>query len=233
MMGKPYQIEVYQELEISLDATTREDACSTLEEFASEAVWHRATDVEKRIEENYADQGSGAIAFEREESSTPAVRVVLWPADEDQGQLGDAGLRYKVVNVVPVKTGELGVHGYNDVLGGFVRDVVKPAKEALRVEYEISSREQTMTDWTSKDAAEALRLFSAAANMSTGADHPADEARWWRFVIADHRAQGALRGELLRQWLVEADQWPADIALELVSDWEKYRGILAANDETP
>jgi len=138
-----------------------------------------------------------------------------------------------LVNVVPVERGKLEVHEYNDALQEFLRDVVKPAEHVLGIEIRVSPREQTLTDWTSKEAADALRLFTAAANMSTGADHPLDEARWLRFVIADHRAQGTLDAALLRQWLVEVDRWPAEIAAELASDWSKYRGLLAAYDAAP
>ena len=229
-MEEPRRIEVYQELSISFDATSREDARAALERLASETAWRRATGVEEQIEENYPTEVNGVLAFERKESGAPAVRVVLWPADEDQDRFGKSGLRYRVVNVVPVQPGSLGVHGYNDALQGFLQDVVEPARQALGLEIEVSSREQTMTDWTSEAAAEALRVFSEFANMSTGAHHPRDEARWWKFVIADHRAQGTLRAELLRQWLVEAERWPAETASELVSDWEKYRGLLAAYD---
>ena len=206
-MEEPHRIEVYQELAISFDTTSREDARAALERLASETAWRRATGVEEQIEENYPTEVNGVLAFERKESGLPVVRVVLWPADEDQDRPGNSGLRYRVVNVVPVEPGKLEVHGYNDALQGFLRDVVEPARQVLGLEIEVSSREQMMTDWTSKEAADALRLFSTEANMSTGADHPADEARWWKFVIADHRAQGTLRADLLRQWLVEADRW--------------------------
>ncbi len=234
MMENPHRIEVYQELAISFDTASHEDARAALERLAFETAWHRATVVEERIEGNYVTGGVGVLAFERgEESDALAVRVVLWPADEDRDRTGKGRPRYRVANVVPVEPGKLEVHDYNNALEGFLRDVVEPAGEALGIEIQVSSREQTMTDWTSKEAAEALRLFSAAANMSTGADHPADEARWWKFVIADHRAQGTLHAGLLRQWLVEADRWPPEIASELVSDWEKYRGLLAAYDATP
>ena len=229
-MEQPHRIEVYQELAISFDTASPEDAGAALEGVAYETAWHRASDAEENIQKNYPTEVHGVLAFERKESSGPAVRVVLWPVDEDQDRLSKSGLQYRVANVVPIERGRLGVHGYNDALQGFLQEVVEPAREAYGIEIEASSREQTMTDWTSKEAADALRLFSVAANMSTGADHPADEARWWKFVIADHRAQGTLRAELLRQWLVEADRWPAEIALELVSDWEKYRGLLAAYD---
>ena len=228
-MEKPHRIEVYQELAISFGSASNEEAREALERLASETVWHRATDVEERIEENYPTGTKGVLAFQRE-SSAPAVRVVLWPADQDQDRTGKGRLRYRVVNVVPVEPGRLEVRAYNDALQGFLRDVVEPAEDTLAIEIQVSSREQTMTDWTSKEAAAALRLFSGAANMSTGADHPADEARWWEFVIADHRAQGTLSAELLRQWLVEADGWPVEIASELVGDWQKYRGLLSAYD---
>lgn len=232
MTGKLHHIEVYQELEIGFDATLRDVACGTLEKVASENAWHRTTEVEQRIEANYPTEVHGVLAFEREADSGPAVRVVLWPADEEPGQVSNGSQRYRVVNIVPVEPGELGVQGYNDALEGFLRDVVEPARESLDIDIEVSAREQTMTDWTSEEAAGALRRFSAAANRSTGTSHPADEKRWWAFVVADHRARGTLRGQLLRQWLIEVDRWPAEVASDLVSDWEKGQELLATYDAT-
>ena len=230
-MKEPHLIEVYQELEILFDASSRGDACAVLERQVPSTAWCRATDVEKRIDEDYDTGVAGVIAFERKANgNSPAVRVVLCPVVDAKGGTGEGGLRYRLGNIVPVELGELGVHGYNDALEAFLQEVVEPAEETLGIEIDISSRQQTMTDWTSKEAADALRRFSAAANMSMGSDHPADEARWWAFVIADHRAQGTLRAGLLRQWLIEADRWPADIASELVSEWEKGRELLAAYD---
>ena len=231
MVEMPHRIEVYQELEISFDAASRDDVCAALERRVLRTAWHRAAHVEMRIEEDYDSGAVGVIAFEREANGdAPAVRVVLWPAAEEGDRFREDGLRYRLGNIVPINPGSLGVHGYNDALEGFLRDVVRPVGEALGVEIAISSREQTLTDWTSNEAAAALRRFSAAANMATGASHPADEARWWAFVIADHRAHGTLSARLLRQWLIEADRWPADIASELVSDWAKGRELLAAYD---
>ena len=234
MAEKPHRIEVYQELRISLDAASREEACMALGRCAPNCPWHRATDVEERIDKDYDTGRAGVVAFERDATGgVPAVRVVLWPVMEEDSPPPGAALWYRLGNIVPVDPGELGVHGYNDALEEFLRDVVEPAREALGVEMEISPREQTMTDWTSKDAADALHLFTAAANMSTGASHPADAARWRAFVIADHRAQGTLEAGPLKRWLIEVDRWPADIAAELVSDWEKGRELFADYDESP
>lgn len=231
MVEVPHRIEVFQELEICFDAASRDDVCAALERRVPCTSWHRATHVEMRIEQDYDTGATDVIAFETHANGdAPAVRVVLWPVAEVEDCSREDGLRYRVGNIVPVDPGSLGVHGYNDALEGFLRDVVRPAGEALGVEIKISSREQTLTDWTSKEAADALGRFSATANKSTGANHPADAQRWWAFVIADHRAHGTLRAGLLRQWLIEADRWPADIASELVSDWEKSRELLAAYD---
>ena len=231
-MKQAHLIEVYQELAISFDADSCDDIHAALEGLASETAWHRAMEVEERIEERHLAAGHGVLAFERDDRRRPAVRVVLLPADEGRDGAGTGKLRYRVANVVPVQMGNrLGVHGYNDALQEFLRDVIEPAEGTLGIEIELSSRAQAMTDWTSKEAADALVLFSAAANMSSGADHPADEARWFKFVIADHRAQGTLSAGLLEQWLVEVDRWPTEIASELTSDWQKYRGLLAAYDD--
>ena len=137
----------------------------------------------------------------------PAARLVLYR---------DAGT-YKVANIVPTECQSLGETGYNDVLNDFVTRVAEPAqREGLS--FELTERWQTMTDWTSKEAADALHLFSVMANKATGSSHPMDAERWRNFLIADHRAESSLSSHNLHRWLVEVEDWPFDEATDLVNE---------------
>ena len=53
----------------------------------------------------------------------------------------------------------------------------------------MTASDQSLEDWISEPAAAALRRFSGAANKSTGASHPSDQARWFAFIVAMHRGR--------------------------------------------
>lgn len=86
--------------------------------------------------------------------------------------------------IVPTEFGELGITQYNAILADFIERIVRPV--ASRFDYQIDATEahQNLEDWTSADAARKLRVFSTAANKSTGASHPMDQRRWFDFIIA-------------------------------------------------
>lgn len=98
------------------------------------------------------------------------------------------------------------------------------------VSLELTDRWQTITDWTSDEAADALHLFSVMANKATGSSHPMDAARWRKFLIADHHAQGNLSSYNLTRWLVEVEGWPLEEARDLTSDREKAVELLKHYD---
>ena len=130
---------------------------------------------------------------------------------------------YEVVNIVPLETDELGVSGYNDILNDFIERVVGPASREIEFDVAVTPRKQSITDWTSDEVASALHTFSVCANKSTGAGHPADRKRWFEFLFAAHAANTLLDTELLGRWLVEAEEWPPEVAYDLVDRYQPYR----------
>ena len=151
------------------------------------------------------------MAFEREsEDGLAASRLVLW---EEAGG-------YKVTNIVPLDYGELGVTGYNDVLNDFIDLIVRPASKSSGFCMRITAREQSIQDWTSKEAADALHRFSGGANRSTGSGHPSDRKRWFEFLMSASKATNQLDPELLERWLVDVEEWPPDVASKLVIQYE-------------
>ena len=127
---------------------------------------------------------------------------------------------YKVPNIVPRDYGELGITGYNDILNDFIDLIVKPASECSEFCVKITEREQSIQDWTSKEAADALHSFSVAANKSTGSGHPSDRKRWFQFLMSANKANKKPDPELLERWLVEAEEWPPDVASRLAIQYE-------------
>ena len=133
------------------------------------------------------------------ETVLPRSLLVLW--EEANG--------YKVPNIVPRDYGELGVTGYNDALNDFKKRIVTPASKDSGFSVEITAREQSIIDWTSNEAADALLRFSGGANRSPGSGHPSDRKRWFDFLISAYKARHKPDPELLERWLVEAEEMAA------------------------
>lgn len=139
---------------------------------------------------------------------------------------------YEVVNIVPLEDHELGIPGYNNVLNDFIERVVNPASRELKFDITLTPRKQSITDWISDEAASALHRFSACANKSTGAGHPADRKRWFDFLFAAYATNSKLDTDLLGRWLVEAEEWPPDIAIDLVDRYQYSMDLLESRAAT-
>ena len=170
---------------------------------------------------NALDDGD-VMVFERDEGNgVAASRLVLWA--EPHG--------YRVANIVPLRCRELGERGYNDVLNDFIDRVARTVSEQGGFELRHTDRMQSITDWTSREAAEALRLFSVAANKSTGSSHPLDAERWRRFLMADHLAESSLSSSHLKRWLMEVEGWTGEAATELVIERDFAEELLQDYDK--
>lgn len=225
------KIEVYQMLELCLNVDRPLDIRSEFENVASSSPWHRDKKIEQSIENSSTSDTKGVIAFERNANQDlPAVQLVLWPDWDNTTQTPSSSYQYRLGNIVSVEGPALGVNRFNNVLSAFVTEILSPLEHLFSVQISLSPRLLTMEDLTSKAAASALRTFSAMANKSTGANHPADEARWWDFIIRAHKSRGTLTASLLEQWLFEVDRWDSETAAELASDFEKSRDLLKAYD---
>ena len=162
------------------------------------------------------------IVFERDEGNgVAAARLVLWAEPEG----------YRVANIVPLRCRELGERGYNDVLNDFIDQVARSASEQGDFALRHTDRMQSMTDWTSREAADALHLFCVAANKSTGSSHPLDAERWRHFLMADHLASGSLDSSHLERWLREVEGWPAEVAVDLVVERDFAEELLREYDK--
>ena len=214
-------IEVFQDLDLTYagDASALADALKR----HVRAPWRHAEEIESMMADaSRADDGQHLV-FERIASDgVRASRLVLYRTEGS----------YRIANIVPTDESRgLGERGYNDALNDFVDRVLKPC-EADGLSMTLSSRLQKITDWTSVEAANALHLFSAAANKATGASHPLDAERWRAFLIADHRARSSLNSHNLRRWLVEVEEWPEEEAWDLIIERENALELLEQNDHT-
>ncbi len=212
------RIEVFQDLEL---ACPDGDKLRKALRGSVRLPWRHSLAGEKAVGKNALDDVD-IIVFDREGADgIPAARLVLWP------QPGG----YRVANVVPTQCRQLGEHGYNDVLDDFVDNVAQPAAERGGFTLQRTRRRQSIKDWTSREAAAALRLFSDAANKSTGSSHPMDASRWRRFLIAEHLAGGSIDSSCFRRWLVEVEGWSIPLADELAAEHSFAAELLRDYDD--
>lgn len=212
-------IEVFQDLDLTYagDASAVADALKR----HVRAPWRHAEEIESMMTNASRADAGQYLVFERMASDgVRAARLVLCRAKGS----------YRVTNIVPTDGGrDLGEKGYNDALSDYVARVLKPC-EADGLSVKLTSRLQKMTDWTSVEAANALHLFSAAANKATGASHPLDAKRWRAFLIADHRARSSLSSHNLQRWLIEVEEWPEEEAWDLIAERENALELLEHYD---
>ncbi|MFG6433707.1 hypothetical protein [Roseateles sp. LYH14W] len=178
----------------------------------------------EREEKSAALGNDDMLALER--AATPNLPgVSLWMFSAKDAS-------YKVSNIVPSKSGELGVAGYNAALQHFIQSVIQPASESTPLTFEVTGALQSIEDWAGDACAKALKTFSSLANKSTGRTHPMDEKRWLLFLLVAHREKSTLESDRLARWLIETESWPLEIAYELASEYDLSRTLLKLYDQT-
>ena len=214
-------IENFQDLFLRGSAEHRTELREALQRYVK-APWRHAKDREQKISE---DSGNcNVILFEREPTNGIAASLLVLSRTSDG---------YGVTNILPLKKHRLNASEYNDVLNDFVNQIAKPASKASEFQVEDGKRKQSITDWTSQEAANALHTFSMWANKSTGSSHPSDQHRWFQFLFAVHKAQGkVLDTHLLGRWLEEVENWPPEVATELVLEYEFALNLLNEYDRS-
>lgn len=207
-MVESSSIEVFQDLTIWSGHRGLDEIRSALI-AQSVSPWRHAPEREKAMDQ----QAAGSlefIAFERDEDDVaPAVGLVLWRRPDC----------YQVSNIVPREYGRLTYSQYNSALNDFYELIALPVIAVLSLRADLTKSRQSLEDWASPVTADKLLAFSKCANKSTGASHPYDRERWLDFIISAHKEKSAVGGYLDR-WLIEAEHWPEDIAISLVSDFE-------------
>lgn len=187
----------------------------------AEPPWRHAPERERLL--HLSGDDSKPLAFERSATAGfSSAGLVLFPSDD--------GL--EVTNIVPREISELSHRAYNALLEDFADRVAQPAAEATGFTAELSGGTRQIEDKLSPGAAEALRRFSMLANKFTGASHPLDGQRWFDFLIRAHRDRCELDASFLRRWLMEADGWSEDHAVDLAIEYERARALLARLEET-
>ena len=213
-------IEVFRDLTIGSDHVPLGDIRASLLGVETREWGHN-----EEQEANLKDHAVGMrqediLVFEYTGDTLPKSTLTLWQRGET----------YTVTNIVPADVGELGVKLYNDLLICFVAEVVDKASVRDQLTLSLSDDVRSLDTWTSAEAADSLRRFSALANKSTTNSHPNDRERWERFVIEAHRNGDNLPVDILMQWLIEVDGWDETSANKLAIEFEQGISLLGAYD---
>lgn len=206
---KSPSIEIMQDLHLQCSQDEEAQLRDALD-HQSTPPWRHATEKEEELAEASSSMPQ-YLMFERTRDDLLAAAAVALC----RGSTG-----YDVVNIIPLEVHQLGVADYNDLLNDFIDRVVVPASKEFQFDFHYTERLQTLTDWISEDAADALHKFSLAANKSTGAGHPSDRRRWFEFLSAVYENHAKLDTELLGRWLVEVENWPPEMAHDLVDKYQ-------------
>jgi len=213
-MAKAGLLEVFRDLEVRGDSATLRKLGDRIAEVLPPDRWFRAIESESQWTGDATDL---PLMFTRlEDAKAPAAGVFA---------LGQNGV-LTIPNIVPRKSGELGVSLYNAIFEEFVELGVRPAATSLGLEISTTDAWRSIDAWLTPEAARRLKAFSDCANKSSTAGHPKDLERFLRFVAQAHRDKCRLDGELLRRWLSEAEDWPEENAAELAAQYERGRELL-------
>lgn len=212
-------IDVFSDLVLHI-AFDERDAVAAQLKAAARGPWSFDSERSEEMRRN-AVGDRRVLAFTRVPTGDlPAAGLSLWSNDE--------GLY--VPNVVPLEAREFTHAQYNAVLGDFADLVVRPVAARAGFRVELTDGRQQLSDWISPEAARKLRVFSAAANKSSGSSHPMDRERWFDFILAVHRSGSQLDTDRLARWLNEVDRWDEDSAYKLAGEFERYISILEYAD---
>lgn len=131
-----------------------------------------------------------------------------------------------VANIIPMDAGRLTEDQYNSILREFYERFATGASESAGVKVTLEKTEKTAADYMSTAAVDCLDRFSVLANKSSGSGHPADQERWFDFIIQVHNDQRGPDASTLAQLLCEQFEWPGEKASELASEYEFGRALL-------
>ncbi|SRR5713101_3022155 len=151
--------------------------------------------------------------------------------EEARLYLGCSETRMHVFNVVPQSVQRLSIEQYNLIVAEFCERFVRPVAEPQGFRVELSADERQIDEVLPSGAARLLHQFSAAANKGTGSAHPYDKRRWFDFLIEAYKSGASLDSYTLRRWLIEEENWPDELATNLVEEYEFARSLLTQFDQ--
>ncbi len=156
-------------------------------------------------------------------SGTDFPEAKLWIAYKDKPKSN-----LYISNVVPTEVGELNDDQYNGIVKRFASDVSQLSLLSTDFIFKIEDSSKSVEDFMTEASAKKLRLFSVAANKSTGSAHPSDEERWLDFIVSLVTEGTSLSETELTGLLVEDEGWSEEIAADLASEYRIARRAIEA-----
>jgi mRNA-degrading endonuclease toxin of MazEF toxin-antitoxin module len=134
----------------------------------------------------------------------------------------------KLTNIIPIDKSRLTYDEYNSIVDEFYNNYIKNIieKTGLSVQIYISPSQLSIEDIVESTVVSKLKIFSMAANKSTGSAHPLDKRRWFDFIIESFRRDEIIPNDYLYRWLVEIEGWEDEKATDLVIDYENSIELL-------
>lgn len=212
-------MKVFRELEIYGPQSALNKVVETIEPQLREG-WTRQPDLEEKMV-SIGPSVSYCFSCTR---MGPREAADLWLANKNDNTL-------YVSNVVPREIRELNFDQYNLIVEEFYRLFVVPSAAQLELDHLLSSDKESIEDWMSAESARKLKLFSDAANKSTGSAHPLDQQRWFDFIISAYNEKTDLDSSTLLRWLIEEEGWFEEEAHELSLQYEFALALLKFYDE--
>lgn len=138
-----------------------------------------------------------------------------------------------VINIVPIKPGNLEYAEYNTILDAFYKECILPhaVKKSVKIEYHDAGID--VISLAGSETFIAMNNWEALCNNSTGNTHPSDFERWVEFVVIAHKNNSKLTAEIFGRWLTEEKGWNGemDITLRLILEYEYSRKLLEEYDK--
>ena len=185
--------------------------------------WRRDTDAESRIRSDASAGERPTFVFSKALPEGGQALVFLLYQDH----------HFKVTNIVPRgRLSRLDRPQYNDILSDFSERVIGPSARRLGYNCRLTDTALAIDHWLGPRAAQALKIFSSAANKGTGSAHPFDFERWSAFIILAHAEVSNLNASTLERWLVEEENWPSEVAADLGIEYEFGRQLLKAYERS-
>ena len=204
-------MKVYGDLVLSGSPQALSSAVAAIEQSLS-AGWERSRELESRIHD------ADAHCFVAPETSSHPAGA-LWLTKRERGD-------WYVANIVPMGAGRLTEDQYNSILAKFYERFVKGVTESVGVSAALGKTDKAPADYMSDAAVDRLERFSLLANKSTGSGHPADQERWFDFIIQIHNDQRGPDPSTVVELLKSYFEWPDEKASELAFEYEFGRALL-------
>lgn len=179
--------------------------CKVIETLPAE--WKRNFELEGKLPDIPSEK---MYCFKR--SKNDGLDANLWLAVRGDNQL-------YISNIVPTELSELKIDDYNRVLLEFVNSNLQSLIKGMGGVFELTTDTYVLEGRINTESLRCLRVFSSAANKSTGSTHSRDKKRWFDFIVAYHKSGAYLGSQDLDSFLID-DGWSEDMADTLVSQFE-------------